>query len=181
MPSLVRVPSATTQLSQFLKRSYLPSRPFFTLQWALGSSQVWLQPLDSFTPTHIVARQRQVPHLELPPRSRASRSQPIRSAFLAISDEVRHNPYGSPSGHGPGLTRGKTPHTGLVLGATLCSFYAATAASAWPLFCSAFLALARPLNRVLTQFRCAHRHLYLQVLAFLAQGAFRLARPHSFS
>lgn len=71
MPCLVRVTSANSQLSQFLRQSYLPSRPFFTLQWALGSSQVWLQPPDSFTPTHAFARHRQVPHLELPPRSRA--------------------------------------------------------------------------------------------------------------
>ena len=74
MPCLVRVTSANSQLSQSLKRLYLPFRPFFTLQWALGSSQVWLQPLNSFTPTHIVARHRQVPHSELPPRSQKPRS-----------------------------------------------------------------------------------------------------------
>lgn len=74
MPCLVRVTSANSQLSQFHKRSYLPFRPFFTLQWALGSSQVWLQPLDSFTPIRIVARHCQVPHPELPPRSQESRS-----------------------------------------------------------------------------------------------------------
>jgi hypothetical protein len=33
--------------------------------------------------------------------------------------------------------------------------------------------VSRPLNGVLTQFRCVHRHLHLQVLTFLAQGAFR--------
>ena len=72
----------------------------------------------------------QDPHSELPPRSQRPRSHPIRSAFLAISCEVRHNPYGSPSGYGPGLTRGKTPHIGLVSDATLCSLFAATAAPA---------------------------------------------------
>ena len=72
----------------------------------------------------------QAPHSELPPRSQRPRSHPIRSAFLAISCEVRLNPYGSPSGYGPGLTRGKTPHISLVPDATLCSFHAATAAPA---------------------------------------------------
>jgi hypothetical protein len=76
MPCLVRVTSANSQLSQLFRRPYPPSRPFFTLQWALGSSQVWLQPPDSFTTTYIFARHRQVPHLELPPRSRASCSLP---------------------------------------------------------------------------------------------------------
>lgn len=72
----------------------------------------------------------QVPHFELPPRSQRPRSLPIRSAFLIISDEVRLDPHGSPSGYGPGLTRGKTPRVDLGSDATLCSFYAATAAPA---------------------------------------------------
>jgi len=72
----------------------------------------------------------QDPHSELPPRSQRPRSLPIRSVFLTISGEVHLNPYGSPSGYGPGLTRGKTPHVSLVSDATLCSFCAATAASA---------------------------------------------------
>jgi len=72
----------------------------------------------------------QAPHSEMPPRSQRPRSHPIGSAFLTISGEVHLNPYGSPSGYGPGLTRGKTPHISLVSDATLCSFCAATAASA---------------------------------------------------
>lgn len=79
MPRSVRVTSASSQLLQFLRRPYLPSRPFFTLQWALGSSKVWLQPPDSLTTTYVFARHRQVPHLEMPPRSRASCSLPLEA------------------------------------------------------------------------------------------------------
>ena len=66
----------------------------------------------------------QAPHSEMPPRSQRPRSHPIGSAFLTISGEVHLNPYGSPSGYGPGLSNlAKTPCIGLVFDVTLCSFH----------------------------------------------------------
>lgn len=180
MPCLVRVTSANSQLSQLFRRPYPSSRPFFTLQWALGSSKVWLQPPDSFTTIYIFARHRQAPQLELPPRSRASCSLPAEAhsspfptksaitltallqATGPVLQGVRHPAsVWSPSDPVLFLRDYRRPGLGLALPRVPC--------------------VPRPLSEVLTQYRLAHRHLRLQVLTFLAQGAFRLAQPHSLS
>lgn len=85
MPGTVRVTTANSQLSQFLKRLYLPFLPFPQRAWAVLRSVC--------NPSALSVSLRwsrgtcQVPHLELPSRSQASRSLPFRSAFLAISRE----------------------------------------------------------------------------------------------